>query len=351
MRFTRAIHVLSWGFVACTILPAGAQAPSVPELGAVVRGTVVTLSWRPPRAGPTPKSYVLEVGSARGLSDLLVLETTSTTLQANAPIGTYYVRVRARTDAVLSEPSATRVVRVPYTCDGRALPTYVNYSLDGQSLVLSLDGHETGTRAAHNFIIEAGSYFGGADIARLNIPAQGFSTDRMATVAPIGGFFLRAFAQNPCGTSTASNETLLLIGDVLPGTATGHWRGFVNAPCAGLQYCPQDGYMGWVIEMDVAHIGTTVFGTYYYAAVDYGLAPASWGAVGGTLSPSGTLQLKFVAYGPPQSFGPNPGGTMSGTLSHSLDRLDATLFPASVTGIPPHNPTFVITKQKGAISR
>ncbi|HZP49300.1 MAG TPA: alkaline phosphatase family protein [Vicinamibacterales bacterium] len=83
--------------------------PSSPTgLTATVNGTSLTLSWAAPASGPRPTAYVLEAGSAPGLSDLGKNSTgsTATTLTATSlPPGTFYARVRAQDSSGVSAPS------------------------------------------------------------------------------------------------------------------------------------------------------------------------------------------------------------------------------------------------------
>lgn len=78
-------------------------------------GGLVSLSWTAPASGPAPTAYVVEAGSASGLSDLATVSTGSavTTFAASAPPGTYYVRVRAINGAGAGAPSAEAVITVP----------------------------------------------------------------------------------------------------------------------------------------------------------------------------------------------------------------------------------------------
>jgi hypothetical protein len=71
--------------------------PSAPtNLRFTKAGNVVTLNWNAPASG-TPSQYRLVVGSFAGSADLLVVNTgnNSTSFQASAPNGTYFVRVQA----------------------------------------------------------------------------------------------------------------------------------------------------------------------------------------------------------------------------------------------------------------
>jgi hypothetical protein len=74
-------------------VPSPPRAPSSP--GAAVAGSTVTLSWLAP-SGPVT-GYIIEGGSATGLSNLAVLpiEPVTTKSFPGIPPGTYYVRIRA----------------------------------------------------------------------------------------------------------------------------------------------------------------------------------------------------------------------------------------------------------------
>jgi subtilisin len=91
-------------------------APGAPTgLTATVSGRAVTLAWQAPAGGSTPRAYVIEGGSAPGLANLAVFDTSTpvtSVLVNGVPPGVYYVRVRARTGSVVGPPSAEVVVMV-----------------------------------------------------------------------------------------------------------------------------------------------------------------------------------------------------------------------------------------------
>ncbi len=72
----------------------GCAPPAAPTAFAFSKvGNVVTLTWNP-SAGAS--GYVIQVGSASGLSNILVTSLPGSPISATAPPGTYFARLRAR---------------------------------------------------------------------------------------------------------------------------------------------------------------------------------------------------------------------------------------------------------------
>ena len=90
-------------------------APGIPgSLSRTVTGNQVTLNWSAPAGACPATGYVIQAGSAPGLSNLAVINVGPTTaLSVAAPAGTYYVRVIATNTAGGSAPSNEVVVVVP----------------------------------------------------------------------------------------------------------------------------------------------------------------------------------------------------------------------------------------------
>jgi hypothetical protein len=85
------IVVVPGGGGGCTSPP---NAPT--NLTSGVSGNVVAVAWVAPTGGCEATAYVVQAGSAPGLSDLAIVNVgAATTLSASAPAGTYYVRVVA----------------------------------------------------------------------------------------------------------------------------------------------------------------------------------------------------------------------------------------------------------------
>jgi hypothetical protein len=93
--------------------PVNAGAPGAPVgLDFTVLGGNVALRWSPPTTGGIPTNYRVDVGSARGLSNLVSLNVGNvTSTVATAPSGVFFVRVVA-TNAWGEGPPSNEVVIV-----------------------------------------------------------------------------------------------------------------------------------------------------------------------------------------------------------------------------------------------
>jgi len=120
----RVVDTASWTTVLDVPLGPGPRAsmvaafvPAAPSsLAAQVSGNAVSLSWGVGGPAATVSRYVLEVGSAPGLSDIftgLDLGLQTSFAASGVPPGRYYVRVRAGNYTGRSAPSNEVVVQVP----------------------------------------------------------------------------------------------------------------------------------------------------------------------------------------------------------------------------------------------
>jgi 5-hydroxyisourate hydrolase-like protein (transthyretin family) len=87
--------------------------PSAPSLSHSVSGSTATFTWSAPNFGPVT-GYIVEAGSAPGLSNLAVVTIGNVLTQsfAGVPPGTYYVRIRALNAQGASIASNERTVIV-----------------------------------------------------------------------------------------------------------------------------------------------------------------------------------------------------------------------------------------------
>ena len=96
-------------------VPGACVPPAVPRaLTAVVSGSNVTVSWKlGAMSSAAPIGFILSAGFSPGASNAVVVPTPARVLQAVAPGGTYFVRVRAVNRCGQSGDTADIVVNVP----------------------------------------------------------------------------------------------------------------------------------------------------------------------------------------------------------------------------------------------
>ena len=87
-------------------IPGAEPLPGPPTLTGSVNAATVTLAWAPSQLGGTPTSYIVQAGTAPGLSNLFNSEVGfTTTVTAPVASGTYHVRVLAVNTTGASVPS------------------------------------------------------------------------------------------------------------------------------------------------------------------------------------------------------------------------------------------------------
>jgi matrixin len=186
-------------------------APGAPtNLAAAAFGSTVSLTWTAPTAGGSPTAYIIEAGSAPGLSNLANFSTgnTATTFQAGGVgTGIYYVRVKAANGSGTSAASNESILTVGGGCTAPP-PAPPNFTLvfNSGGTVSFAWGASTN---AISYIIEAGSVPGASNLANANLGSS-------ATTATFGGvgrgtYFVRLRATNICGPSGPSNEVTVVV--------------------------------------------------------------------------------------------------------------------------------------------
>ena len=200
-------------------------APGTPtSLAATVNGTSVSLSWNAATAGCTPTGYVLEAGSASGLSNLANFNTGTTATGFSARdigMGTYFVRVRAAnaggSSSASSEISFTigsstptpaptpAPAPAPGPCTLPSAPPGLSTTTSGTTVTLSW-GAPSGTPTS--YIVEVGTSPGASNISSA---ATGSTATSLSSTLPPGTYFARVRATNACSTGIASNEVSFTI--------------------------------------------------------------------------------------------------------------------------------------------
>jgi acyl-coenzyme A thioesterase PaaI-like protein len=183
--------------VAFTVGASCASAPGAPgALSSTVDGTSVQLSWGPASGVST---YVLEVGSTMGASNLATFDlgTTNTSYRAaGVASGTYFLRVRGRNACGLGPPSTDTVVVVGQVPSGPARIEIVNvreYTIVGGSY---------GGDVA--FVAEVVNT-GGTTASKVTRDVEVFKPDGsryFGTFAEVSGRTRRVLSSNQLGHST-----------------------------------------------------------------------------------------------------------------------------------------------------
>lgn len=239
--------------------------PPPTGLSASVTGSTVMLTWSAPTTTCAPSGYIVESGSSSGLSNLSIVSTGSrapTFSASGVANGTYYIRVRAVSDAGTSVRSNEVTVTVggPAPCaSAPGAPSGLSVSVNGSSLMFTWSA-PVGGCAATGYVLEAGSSTGASNLAN-------FSTGSTATIfsrseVASGIYYVRVRAANAAGVSGPSNEVVVIVGGSTPSptSVTGRWvgvtpDGWILDP--GTDSCDLE----WDLQLDLTQSGTAVTGT------------------------------------------------------------------------------------------
>jgi hypothetical protein len=185
------------------VLDAQSPPPAPTNLASAVQGSTVSLSWSPGAGTVGPFIYQLEVGRARGTSDLVVTTVAAPGLiTSNVPNGLYWVRVRSANAAGVSGPSNEISVRVGCVA-APAPPLGVAAQVSGHTVSIGWQP----AAGATGYVLEAGSGPGAADLAVVPLGAAALTAS-----VPDGTYYVRVRALNACGSSTPSNEVVIAVG-------------------------------------------------------------------------------------------------------------------------------------------
>jgi hypothetical protein len=187
---------------------ASAPTPPAPTgLVTQVYGTLVTAAWDPvhPSAGVT--SYLLEVGTTPGASNVLNVSVERPSISGHTSPGTYYWRVSAVNAAGAGVPSADAQFTVGGPCTPPGPPEELIFWLDGRTVNIKWSAPATGS-AVTNYILEAGS---GLGLTNLHNRSTGNAATHASTPALPGVYFARLRAQNECGISAPTSDQLIFV--------------------------------------------------------------------------------------------------------------------------------------------
>jgi glucose/arabinose dehydrogenase len=203
--------------------PPAPESPTVPAAPRNVAvdvpdGRTVVVRWEPPldvhdqisaEVAAAITGYQIELGASSGNSDAGIFTTGLTTnfTIGNLAAGQYFVRVRATSDAGLSQPSN----EVAVTLDGSSLsprsPRNVRAMVVGSSVRLAWDAplDRSGLTA---YLVEVGSGPGLANYGQTTVANQEMTTPAL----PDATYYVRVRSIDATGRGATSNEILVIVG-------------------------------------------------------------------------------------------------------------------------------------------
>ena len=306
------------GVVPCVTAPG---APT--SLSGSLTGNTVSLWWTAPSPACAATSYVVEAGSSSGAANIANFDTgsaaTSVTVP-NVPVGTYYVRVRARNAYGTSGPS-NEISGAVQCMTAPDAPGGLSGSLNGASVTLGWTA--SGGCAATSYTVEAGTSPGGQNVANTNV---GGATSYTVGNVPVGTYYVRVRGHNAYGASGSSNEisgtVQCMTAPDAPGGLSGSLSGTsvtlgwnASGGCAATSYSVEAGTSPGgqnVANTNVGGatsytVGNVPVGTYYVRVRGHN----AYGASGSSNEISGTLEP------PPCGAAPGAPGGLTGTLNGS----------------------------------
>lgn len=187
--------------VGCTAAPG-----PVPWFSAYMNGNTVSLDWDKPSGNIA--RYILEVGSASGLSNILTttIAAPTTFLEAVAPPGIYYLRVKAANVCGTGAASSETFIVVSGAATLAGPPQNLTATVSGSNVSLSWTPPASGSPPT-GYVLEAGTASGLANIVRVALgPATTFST---AGVPP-GTYYVRVRPLNAAGIGAGQGGVVVV---------------------------------------------------------------------------------------------------------------------------------------------
>ncbi|MGE3274451.1 MAG: fibronectin type III domain-containing protein [Vicinamibacterales bacterium] len=188
--------------------------PGAPSsLAAHVNGRSVTLMWNAPVTGGAPTTYILEAGTAPGASNagVFAISTASTSVTfGSVANGVFYVRMKAMNADGTS--AASNEVMLTVCADGCVLPpeapSGLAYQVSGTSVLLSWTAPANGA-APTDYVLEAGTAPGLANLVNTGTGSR--ASFVIVNNVPPGAYYVRVRSRNGAGTSSVSNEVLVIV--------------------------------------------------------------------------------------------------------------------------------------------
>ncbi len=181
------------------------------NLSATITGSTITFTWALPPLGLPGVSFILEAGTAPGLTNItpgLPIGSATSFTVPGVPPGTYYVRVRSVHASGTSAPTPDIAVTVGGAgCTSPPQPP-LDFDYQFDSGVLRLSWIAGAGPAPTGYILQAGTAPG---LANITTQQLGPVPEIVVPGVPPGVYWVRVLAVNGCGISAPSANFPLLI--------------------------------------------------------------------------------------------------------------------------------------------
>jgi hypothetical protein len=183
----------------CTVAPT-----SPGPLTVTTAASAVSLQWG---ASPTAAAYLLDAGSVPGATDVGSFPIAATTsIVVSAPVGTYYVRVRAASACGVSPPSNEVTVVVDGSVPLPEAPTGLAATVVGNAVGITWTPPTSGGTPS-GYRLEAGYAPGAANAALINTTVPALA----AAGVPPATYYVRVRAFNAAGLGPPSSEVTIAV--------------------------------------------------------------------------------------------------------------------------------------------
>jgi 5-hydroxyisourate hydrolase-like protein (transthyretin family) len=188
---------------------AGVALPEAPNgVQAFMVDGLLTMTWLQPQRGGPATGYLVEAGSASGLTNIGTVRASGRSLTfPGVPPGFYFLRVRATNAGGRSAPSSEVMIVVGGAPSPPGAPNFTTSTATSGTVTLTWVAPAFGTPTS--YIIEAGSATGLSNLAVVDTHSTA-TTVSFAGVPP-GTYYIRLRAVNALGASVVSNERTLSV--------------------------------------------------------------------------------------------------------------------------------------------
>ena len=209
----------------CMAGVAHAQTPGPPSnlTATIDSSNNANFAWNAPTTGGVPTGYLVQIGTAPGLSDALNQQignvTTFQVVNGTLPPATYYVRVRALNGSGISGPSNEILYIV--TC---AAPSQAATSVTWRATTTAAQITWVGVPGGGQYRVDVGTTPGGANVASVATPSGSNQNFLSVALPGAGTYFARVRALRTCGSppsvleGPASEEVTIIAAALTPST-------------------------------------------------------------------------------------------------------------------------------------